>query len=199
LRVDRWLYKKGQYHELFIGDLSNGYPEIPPNSYDASVCEQVFEHLDRIDGAVATLTRILKPGGRLVIGVPIFLPPLHLIRKHIIPIFDRIFAPEKSRDHHQAFSQFSMLRELKKHPSLHLLEVRGFRVISGGLLLPLGKLPLVVAAQPPNRRTRAGGMRRNPSCPNEDKDRHPSDPFRGLAMRGIIRLGVHADGERGPE
>jgi hypothetical protein len=31
----------------------------------------------------------------------------------------------------------SILRELKKHPNLRLLEVRGFRVISGGLLRPL--------------------------------------------------------------
>src|SRR5215469_3734138 len=137
LRVDRWLYKKDQYYKLFIGDLSNGYPEIPSNSYDVVVCEQVFEHLDRIDDAVATLARILKAGGRLMIGVPIFLPPLHVIRRHIVPKLDRIFAPQKSRGHHQAFSQFSILRKLKKHPNLQLLDVRGFRVISGGLLRPL--------------------------------------------------------------
>ena len=137
LRVDHWLYKKDQYHELFIGDLANGYPEIPSNAYDVVVCEQVFEHLSTIDEAVATLVRTLKPGDKLVIGVPIFLPPLHLIRQHIVPKLDRIFAPHKSRGHQQAFSQFSILRKLRQSPNLQLLELRGFRVISGGLLRSL--------------------------------------------------------------
>jgi SAM-dependent methyltransferase len=137
LRVDRWLYKKASYHELFIGDLSNGYPKIPSNSYDVVVCEQVLEHLPRVGGAVAALARILKPDGKLVIGVPIFLPPLHVVRKYIIPELDRIFAPHKSRGHEQAFSLFTILRKLKEIPDLQLLEVRGFRVISGGLLRPL--------------------------------------------------------------
>jgi SAM-dependent methyltransferase len=137
LRVDRWLYKKELLHKLFIGDLSNGYPEIPSNSYDVVVCEQVLEHLAQIGAAVATLARIVKPGGKLVVGVPIFLPPLHLIRKHVIPKLDRIFAPHKSRGHEQAFSQFTILRKLNQSPQLQILEIRGFRVISGGLLRPL--------------------------------------------------------------
>jgi len=136
LRVDRSLYKKDLFHELYIGDLSSGYPGISSASYDIVVCEQVLEHLARIDTAVATLARIVKPGGKLVVGVPIFLPPLHLIRKHIIPKLDQIFAPHKSRGHEQAFSQSSILREIKKVRNLQLLEVRGFRVISGGLLRP---------------------------------------------------------------
>ena len=137
LRVDRWLYKKESYHELFIGDLSNGYPEIPSNAYDVVVCEQVLEHLLRIDAAVAALARIVKPGGKLIVGVPIFLPPLHLIRRYIVPKLDRIFAPHTSRGHEQAFSQFTILRCVKQSPELQLLEVRGFRVISGGVLRPL--------------------------------------------------------------
>jgi SAM-dependent methyltransferase len=137
LQVDRWLYKKDLFHQIILGDLCSGYPEISSNSYDVVVCEQVFEHLFRIDDAVATLVRIIKPGGKLVIGVPIFLPPLHLIRKHIVPKLDRFFAPNKSRGHHQAFSKYSILRKLRQSPNLRLLEVRGFRVISGGLLRPL--------------------------------------------------------------
>jgi 2-polyprenyl-3-methyl-5-hydroxy-6-metoxy-1,4-benzoquinol methylase len=94
VRVDRWLYKKDLFHEIFIGDLSNGYLEISSNSYDVVVCEQVLEHLPRIDAAVATLAE-------------------------------------------QAFSQFTILHKLKQNPKLRLLAVRGFRVISGGLLRPL--------------------------------------------------------------
>jgi hypothetical protein len=73
----------------------------------------------------------------LVVGVPIFLPPLHLIRKYLVPKLDRIFAPHRSRGHERAFSEFTILRSLKQIPQLQLLEVRGFRVISGGLLRPL--------------------------------------------------------------
>jgi SAM-dependent methyltransferase len=137
LKVHLWLYRKELLHEFFIGDLLNGYSEILSNSYDVVVCEQVLEHLPRIDVALTTLVRILKPGGKLVVGVPIFLPPLHLIRQYIIPKLDKIFAPHKSRGHEQAFSQFMILRKLKKNPNLRLLKVRGFRVISGGLLRPL--------------------------------------------------------------
>jgi ubiquinone/menaquinone biosynthesis C-methylase UbiE len=114
-----------------------GYPEIPSNAYDVVVCEQVLEHFARIDAAVATPARILKPDGRLLVGVPIFLPPLHLIRKYLVPKLDRIFAPHRSRGHERAFSEFTILRSLKQIPQLQLLEVRGFRVISGGLLRPL--------------------------------------------------------------
>ena len=137
LKVHPWLYRKELFREFFIGDLLNGYPEIPSNSYDVVVCEQVLEHLSQIDTALATLIRLLKPGGKLIVGVPIFFPPLHLIRTHIIPNLDKILVPHKSRGHEQAISQFSMLQKLKKHGELRLLKIRGFRVISGGLLRPL--------------------------------------------------------------
>ena len=137
LKVHPWLYRKELFREFFVGDLLKGYPEIVSNSYDVVVCEQVLEHLPHIDVALVTVVRILKPGGKLVVGVPIFLPPLHLIRKHIIPKLDPLFAPHKSRGHEQAFSQLSILRELKRNQKLRLLKVRGFRIISGGLLRPL--------------------------------------------------------------
>jgi len=137
VKVHPWLYRKELLYELFVGDLLNGYPEISSNCYDVVVCEQVLEHLPQIDSALLTLARILKPCGKLVVGVPIFLPPLHLIRKHVVPKLDKIFIPNKSRGHEQAFSQFSILRKLKQNPNLRLLKVRGFRVISGGLLRPL--------------------------------------------------------------
>jgi SAM-dependent methyltransferase len=137
VKAHPWLYRKDLLHEFIVGDLLNGYPEILSNSYDVVVCEQVLEHLPQIDSALSTLVRILKPGGKLVIGVPIFLPPLHLIRKHIVPSLDKIFAPHKSRGHEQAFSQSSILRRLVKNPELRLLTVRGFRVVSGGMLRPL--------------------------------------------------------------
>lgn len=131
------VYKRHVYQQFFIGDLLKGYPEIPSDAYDVVVCEQVFEHLRRLDLAIETLERVLKPGGKLVVGVPIFLPPLHMLRKHVVPILDRAMHRRRHRDHAQAFSLRSFLRAMEAHPNLKLLLVRGFRVISGGLLRPL--------------------------------------------------------------
>ena len=41
-----------------------------PNSYDSVVCEQVPD-LPQIDVALGTLARILKPGGKLAVRVPV--------------------------------------------------------------------------------------------------------------------------------
>jgi len=126
-------YRTDLYRDYFIGDLTRGYPEIASDRYDVVVCEQVLEHLDALDTAIATLVRLVRPGGTLVIGVPIFLPPLHLARKYLVPLLPRRWRPDDST-HQQAFSLASFLRELRKQRSLTVETVRGFRIISGGLL-----------------------------------------------------------------
>ncbi|HEV2335330.1 MAG TPA: methyltransferase domain-containing protein [Stellaceae bacterium] len=131
------LYKPELYREFFIGDLARGYPEIESERYDVVVCEQVLEHLDRLDRAIATLVRVTRPGGILVIGVPIFFPPLHLARKYLVPRLARILRHPETASHLQAFSLFSFLRLLRAHPAISVVKARGFRIISGGLLRPL--------------------------------------------------------------
>lgn len=78
------IYKRNLYKDLFVGDLTQGYPQIPANSYDVVICEQVLEHLPELPLAITTLERVLRPGGRLIIGVPIFLPPLAALRRHAV-------------------------------------------------------------------------------------------------------------------
>ena len=134
--TDAALYRKELYRDYVVGDLTGGYPEIPSEHYDIVVCEQVLEHLAALDTAIATLVRVLRPGGTLVIGVPIFLPPLHLARKYLVPLLPGSLRPDDST-HQQAFSLASFLRELRKQPSLTVETVRGFRIISGGLLRQL--------------------------------------------------------------
>jgi 2-polyprenyl-3-methyl-5-hydroxy-6-metoxy-1,4-benzoquinol methylase len=131
---DAALYRKELYEEYFIGDLTGGYPEIAAARYDVVVCEQVLEHLDSLDTAIDTLVRVLRPGGTLVIGVPIFLPPLHLARKYLVPPLARLLGHPESASHQQAFSMRSFLSELRKRPELTVIKTRGFRIISGGLL-----------------------------------------------------------------
>jgi 2-polyprenyl-3-methyl-5-hydroxy-6-metoxy-1,4-benzoquinol methylase len=133
---DTALYRKDVYRDYVIGDLTGGYPEIPSGHYDVVVCEQVLEHLAALDTALATLVRVLRPAGRLIIGVPIFPPPLHLARKHLVPLLPGMLRPDDST-HQQAFSLASFLRELRKEPLLTVEAARGFRIISGGLLRPL--------------------------------------------------------------
>jgi SAM-dependent methyltransferase len=138
LRDSPGRYLPAAYQEFFVGDLMDGYPEIPSECYDIVICEQVLEHLSRLDGAIATMARLLKPGGRLLVGVPIFLPGLRFAREHLVPLLDALTGKRRgSRGHLQAFSKSSFLREIAAHSSLRLIEVRGFRIISGGLLRPL--------------------------------------------------------------
>jgi SAM-dependent methyltransferase len=136
-RADAELYKRELYHEFFIGDLADGYPEIGSDCYDVVVCEQVLEHLDTLDQAIATLVRVTRPGGIFVIGVPIFFPPLHLARKYLVPRLAGILRHPETASHVQAFSLFSFLRLLRAYPNLSVVKARGFRIISGGLLRPL--------------------------------------------------------------
>jgi len=127
-------YRKELYREFFVGDLSAGYPEILSNRYDIVVCEQVLEHLQSVDTAIATLARVLRPGGRLIVGVPTFPPPLHLARRHLVPPLSRMLGRPGTASHIQAFSLRSLLRLLRRDRRLSVLSVRGFRIISGGAL-----------------------------------------------------------------
>ena len=55
------IYKRNLDHEVVLSDLMAGQKEIPSESYDVVVCEQVLEHLAQIDLAIQSLERILKP------------------------------------------------------------------------------------------------------------------------------------------
>jgi 2-polyprenyl-3-methyl-5-hydroxy-6-metoxy-1,4-benzoquinol methylase len=135
--ADAFVYRKEAYHQFYTGDLAAGYPAIPTGSYDVVVCEQVLEHLDAVDAGLRTLVRLVKPGGRLIIGVPIFIPPLHLVRQHVVPLVCGRYGMRTLGSHRQAFSLCSFRRKLDDYPQLAVLRVRGFRIVSGGPLRPL--------------------------------------------------------------
>jgi SAM-dependent methyltransferase len=119
-------------------DLERGLPDLPAERYDVVLCEQVLEHLHCFQPTLADLQRVVRPGGLVVVGVPIFPHGLHLIRRHVVPTTDRLFRVKKVRGHVQAFSERSFLRELRTCcPGLTVQQARGFRIVSGGLLLPM--------------------------------------------------------------
>lgn len=54
-------------------------PQVKASSYDAVFCSGVLEHVDDYRAGLAEITRVLKPGGILLLGLPfrqaIHLPP----------------------------------------------------------------------------------------------------------------------------
>jgi len=50
---------------------------FPDNEFDAIICNAVLEHVPEIDRVMSELSRVLKPGGFFVAGVP-YLQPYHL-------------------------------------------------------------------------------------------------------------------------
>jgi ubiquinone/menaquinone biosynthesis C-methylase UbiE len=110
---------------------------IASDSFDVVVCEQVLEHLQNPQTAMRELARVTRPGGILVIGVPSFPLGFHHVKRHIIPVTDRIFRIKKVRGHIQAWSKRAFLGELRKQcPEIEILVCRGFRIVSGGVIGP---------------------------------------------------------------
>ena len=110
LKLHPQLHKPEGYSEIFLGNLMEGYPQIASERYDVVVCEQVLEHLTELDTPIKTLARVLKPGGTLFVGVPIFPNGIHLVREYGLYIWDRIFPPNKVRGHVESFSKRKITR-----------------------------------------------------------------------------------------
>ncbi len=58
------------YDEIHQCDFNEGLP-LAENSADIVICSHVLEHLPRPEFTIGELARILKPGGMLLVGVPI--------------------------------------------------------------------------------------------------------------------------------
>lgn len=132
-----FVYKSASWTFHHI-DLEQGLPGLEPERYNTVICEQVLEHLHNPRLALADMYRVLRPGGKLLLGVPIFPPGLHLARKHVVPVMDRLFRVKKNRSHVQGWSRGSFLQLVRQTcPDLIIERTRGFRIISGGILRPL--------------------------------------------------------------
>lgn len=137
LKLRERIHRQNEWRNLFEGNLMEGYPQIVGGAYDVVICEQVLEHLPHLDVAIATLGRVLKPGGTLFLGVPIFPPGIQLIRKYVVPAVDRMNPWAKTRGHVQAFTRGSIMNLITRYGGLEIVETRGFRMVSGGMLRSL--------------------------------------------------------------
>lgn len=131
------VYRPEVWRSLTADDLMLGLPKIPSATFDIVICEQVLEHLPEVETALAALARVTKPGGRLILGVPIFTPPCAPIRKYLVPLWDKLIGQKKVRGHLQAFTRGSFVRAVEKHAGVEVRSTRGFRIVSGGWLRPL--------------------------------------------------------------
>ena len=129
------IYKHEDW-QYYSNNLENGLPGLESNQFDMVICEQVLEHLQNAPFALEELSRVTKPGGMLVLGVPIFPHGPHLIRKHVVPFFDRL-TNHRKRAHVQAFSQRTFVKLIAERCDVDVQTTRGFRIISGGILRPL--------------------------------------------------------------
>lgn len=125
------MYAADRWHQIVQADLTRGVAH-EDKYFDIVVCEQVLEHLQDPQSVLAELIRVLKPGGLLIIGVPTYAPTIAQIRAHIVPRIDRLLG--KERGHAQVFTAASLRRMVATHTSVRVLEIRGFRIVSGGIL-----------------------------------------------------------------
>lgn len=129
-KADKWRLKQI--------DLERGLPGMQSERYDIVLCEQVLEHLHHCEDTLRELVRVLRPGGALIVGVPIFVHGVHALRKFVVGGLERLGLRTKTeRGHVQAFSKTSFSRLLRATGALSIEDVRGFRIVSGGPLRPL--------------------------------------------------------------
>jgi protein-S-isoprenylcysteine O-methyltransferase Ste14/membrane-associated phospholipid phosphatase/SAM-dependent methyltransferase len=100
--------------------------------FDMIICEQVLEHLLDPEAVMQEVCRVLRPGGLAIIGTASYVPGLSLLRRFVVPLFDRLVGIRRS--HQQVFScrSFTKLIEQTNRFSIH--RIRGFRTVSGGPL-----------------------------------------------------------------
>ncbi len=129
------IYKPERW-QLKQADVTRGL-DYPDARFDVCLCEQLLEHLTDTKGVVAEIDRVLKPGGLAIFGVPTFPPGIAWLR-HLAGVL-REKMTGTHRSHVQTFTCGSFCALLKTRPSFEIIEARGFRWVSGGILAPLEK------------------------------------------------------------
>ena len=123
-RPDRWTLKQI--------DIDNVKIPFESSMFDIVVCEQVIEHLNNPGSSLIEMSRLLRPGGLLIIGTAATWPGLSLAYRYMVPIFDHMMGIK--RGHQQIFTCRSFKRLINNVGDFTILKTRGFRIASGGLI-----------------------------------------------------------------
>jgi len=126
------LAKNCGYEKLYLQDITQPW-QFESGSFDAVVCEQVLEHLDdrALSFALSEMYRVLKPGGAVLIGTPVF--------KQIEAVFVPIFSPINKLIHklkdandpgHEQHLTIGELTARVQNAGFTLKSARGFRVFT---------------------------------------------------------------------
>lgn len=121
--------------DLVRGDLAGRLP-FRDGAFDVAVLSHVLEHLDLPHRAIREARRILRPGGLLIVGVPVYRPVLAELRRSLGGLFDFFahLAGKHSHHHVQFFNRGSLLRLFE---GFRMEDVRGFRFFRRSFAEPL--------------------------------------------------------------
>lgn len=122
---------KAKRWRLFHGNIEEGTP-FEAQSFDIVLCEQILEHLARPQAALNEISRLLRPDGLLVLGVPTFPWGFSHLRRLMVRVSARWFGVRRS--HLQTFNSASIRRLVGAQNCLRITRLYGFRVVSGGML-----------------------------------------------------------------
>ena len=111
-------------------DLERGPLPMSADSFDVVIASHVLEHLENASAALEDWMRVLRPGGLLILGVPMHLPPVAKLARARF----RYRGRKRTRAHCHFFSMRSLSELLRPYP---VSAIRGFRLISARKWLPL--------------------------------------------------------------
>jgi SAM-dependent methyltransferase len=118
-------------YEPVIGALDLEEDPLPfaDESFDLVIASHVLEHLEQAEWALQEWYRVLAPGGVLILGVPMHLPPVAWLARLKYRLLGR-----RPRGHCHFFSMGTLKRFLHGYTTRRIW---GFRVLSARRQLPL--------------------------------------------------------------
>jgi len=126
------LAKDSGYETLVQQDITKSW-QFHDASFDAVICEQVLEHLDdqAFAFALGEMRRVLRPGGAVLIGTPVF--------KQIEALFVPVFSPINKLFHklkdannpgHEQHLTLNQLTKCVQKAGFSVDQARGFRIFT---------------------------------------------------------------------